>query len=46
VALDGLLEALRSAPVELSTMGRALDEDAAYFLSAAAAGRHAGGLLG
>jgi hypothetical protein len=45
VAVDGLLEALRASPVELSTMGRSLDEDTAYFLSAAAAGRHAGQLL-
>jgi hypothetical protein len=30
----------------LSTMGRGLDEDLAYFLTAAAAGRHAGRLLG
>jgi Protein of unknown function (DUF3866) len=46
VAIDGLLEALRGAPVELATMGRSLEEDPAYFLSAAAAGRHAGSLLG
>jgi hypothetical protein len=45
VPVDGLLDALRSAPVTLSTMGRGLDEDAAYFLSAAAAGRHAAALL-
>ncbi len=32
-------------PVPLSTMGRGLDEDLAYFLAAAAAGRHAGGLV-
>jgi hypothetical protein len=46
VPIDGLLEALRAAPVELATMGRSLEEDPAYFLSAAAAGRHAGSLLG
>jgi hypothetical protein len=33
--------ALRSSPVRLSTMGRGFDADPAYFLSAAAAGRHA-----
>ena len=43
--VDGLLEALRSAPVTLSTMGRGLDDDPAYFLCAAAAGRYAGTLL-
>ena len=36
--------ALRALPVRLSTMGRGLDEDRAYFLSAAAAGRHAAAL--
>jgi hypothetical protein len=41
VPTAGLDEALRSAPVGLSTMGRGLDQDYAYFLSAAAAGRHA-----
>ncbi|MFP5347065.1 MAG: DUF3866 family protein [Actinomycetes bacterium] len=46
VATDGLLEALASAPVRLSTMGRGLDEDAAAFLAAAAAGRQAASLLG
>jgi hypothetical protein len=45
VPVDGLLDALRSAPVSLSTMGRSLDEDAAYFLAAAAAGCHAAALL-
>lgn len=45
VAVDGLLDALRKAPVTLSTMGRSLDDDAAYFLAAAAAGRHAAALL-
>lgn len=45
VELDGLLDALRSCPVGLATMGRGLDEDAEGFLAAAAAGRHAGRLL-
>jgi Protein of unknown function (DUF3866) len=44
VPVDGLEEALRSCPVALSTMGRGLD-DLAYFLAAAAAGRHAASLL-
>ncbi len=44
VPLDGLYEALRDCPVRLSTMGRGLDEDPAYFLAAAAAGRHAASL--
>jgi hypothetical protein len=43
---DGLDEALRALPVKLSTMGRDLDTDHAYFLAAAAAGRHAAALLG
>ena len=38
---SGLREALESTPVRLSTMGRGLDEDAAAFLAAAAAGRYA-----
>lgn len=42
--IEGLEEALRACPVPLSTMGRALDEDLAYFLAAAAAGRHAASL--
>lgn len=45
VPVDGLLDALRRAPVKLSTMGRGLDEDTAYFLAAAAAGRYAAALL-
>ena len=45
VAVDGLLEVLRGCPVRLSTMGRGLDGDRAYFLAAAAAGRHAAHLL-
>jgi hypothetical protein len=46
VGVDGLEEILRACPVRLSTMGRGLDEDLAYFLAAAAAGRHAAHLLG
>jgi hypothetical protein len=42
---DGLDEALRAAPVRLSTMGRGLYEDHAAFLYSAAAGRHAARLL-
>jgi Protein of unknown function (DUF3866) len=45
VGVDGLADALRACPVRLSTMGRGLDEDLAYFLAAAAAGRHAASLL-
>ncbi|MFD8563076.1 DUF3866 family protein [Streptosporangium canum] len=45
VAVDGLHEALRGSPVRLSTMGRTLEEDLAYFLASAAAGRHAASLL-
>jgi len=45
IATAGLDEALRASPVTLSTMGRGLAEDHAYFLAAAAAGRHAAALL-
>jgi hypothetical protein len=45
VPVDGLEAALRRSPARLSTMGRGLDQDLAYFLAAAAAGRHAGRLL-
>ena len=45
VGVGGLDEALRACPAPLSTMGRGLDEDRAYFLAAAAAGRHAAVLL-
>ncbi|MFC7530795.1 DUF3866 family protein [Actinoplanes sp. GCM10030250] len=45
VPSDGLDQALRASPVPLSTMGRRLDQDHGYFLSAAAAGRHAAALL-
>jgi hypothetical protein len=41
VSVAGLREVLADCPVPLSTMGRGLDDDLAYFLSAAAAGRHA-----
>ncbi len=41
VSVDGLPDVLRACPVPLSTMGRGLDADLAYFLAAAAAGRHA-----
>lgn len=41
VPVDGLMDALRSCPVTLSTMGRSLDADPAAFLAAAAAGRWA-----
>lgn len=45
VAGDGLDAALRRSPAKLSTMGRGLDADHAYFLAAAAAGRHAAALV-
>jgi Protein of unknown function (DUF3866) len=45
VPVDRLEAALRGSPARLSTMGRGLAEDLAYFLAAAAAGRHAGRLL-
>ncbi len=41
VDVAGLDDALRASPVRLSTMGRTLDEDYAYFLTNAAAGRFA-----
>ncbi|MCI4066988.1 DUF3866 family protein [Micromonospora sp. R77] len=46
VPTDGLDAALRASPVGLSTMGRGLDADHAYFLAAAAAGRYAATLAG
>jgi Protein of unknown function (DUF3866) len=46
VSIEGLDEELRRCPVPLSTMGRGLADDPAYFLAAAAAGRHAAGLIG
>jgi hypothetical protein len=45
VSVEGLDAALRALPVPLSTMGRDLDADPAYFLAAAAAGRHAAAQL-
>jgi uncharacterized protein DUF3866 len=41
IGVEGLREILAACPVPLSTMGRGLDDDLAYFLAAAAAGRHA-----
>lgn len=41
VETTGLVEAMRDLPVRLSTMGRGLDADLAYFLAAAVSGRHA-----
>jgi hypothetical protein len=45
VSAAGLDAALRASPVRLATMGRRLDEDYAYFLTCAVAGRHAAALL-
>lgn len=45
VATDGLDAALRASPVPLRTMGRDLAGDHAYFLTCAAAGRHAAMLV-
>jgi hypothetical protein len=45
VGIDGLRDVLAACPVPLSTMGRGLDEDLAYFLAAGAAGRYAAGLV-
>jgi len=45
VSVDGLEAALQGSPARLATMGRGLAEDLAYFLAAAAAGRHASRLL-
>jgi hypothetical protein len=45
VDLTGLDAALLASPVRLSTMGRGLDADPAYFLAAAASGRLAARLL-
>jgi 8-oxo-dGTP pyrophosphatase MutT (NUDIX family) len=45
VSVAGLTDVLRACPVPLSTMGRGLDQDLAYFLAAAAAGRYAAALL-
>ena len=38
-SVEGLRAALEASPVTLSTMGRRLDADEAYFLAQAAAGR-------
>lgn len=46
VPVDGLREVVAASPVRVSTMGRGLDEDLAYFLTVAAAGRHTAALLG
>jgi hypothetical protein len=45
VNLSGLRTVLAASPIQLSSMGRGLDDDPAYFLAAAAAGRHAAMLL-
>ncbi|MFC4564629.1 DUF3866 family protein [Nocardiopsis mangrovi] len=45
VDTDGLETALADLPLRLSTMGRPFADDPAYFLAAAAAGRHAAALL-
>lgn len=45
VGTGGLLDALRTSPVPLSTMGRGLDADPAAFLASAAAGVRAVDLL-
>jgi Protein of unknown function (DUF3866) len=45
VAVDGLIDAVAAGPVEVSTMGRDLAADPAYFLACAAAGRHAATML-
>lgn len=46
VPVEGLDDALAASPVRLSTMGRGLAEERAYFLAQAAAGRHAAHLAG
>ena len=45
VELAGLDQALLASPVRMSTMGRPLDGDPAYFLAAAASGRLAARLV-
>lgn len=45
VDVNGLIDAVRATPITVSTMGRSVDEDAAYFLGCAAAGRHAAQIL-
>ncbi len=44
VRADGLVDALARSGLPLESMGRGLDEDTAYFVAAAAAGRHAAAL--
>jgi hypothetical protein len=46
VDVAGLRDAVAAGPVRVSTMGRGLDEDLAYFQACAAAGRHAARLIG
>jgi hypothetical protein len=46
VADEDLVEVLRPWALLLSSMGRGLDDDPVAFVAAAAAGRHAAGLLG
>lgn len=43
--IDGLTAAMLALPVTVTTMGRPLEADRAYFLASAAAGRHAVDLL-
>ncbi len=45
VPVDGLFEAMSQTPTPLSSMGRGLAADPAYFLAAGAAGRHAASML-
>ncbi|HEU4908861.1 MAG TPA: DUF3866 family protein [Propionibacteriaceae bacterium] len=45
VSLSGLRTVLAASPIPLSSMGRGLDDDPAYFLAAAVGGRHAAMLL-
>jgi hypothetical protein len=45
VEVEGMVEALATSPVPLSTMGRDLREDPAAFVAGAVAGRHAGRLV-
>ncbi len=45
VSVDGLVAAMSQVPTPLSSMGRGLAADPAYFLAAAAAGRHAASML-
>lgn len=45
IDIEGLLAAVETSPVDVSTMGRGLAEDQSYFIACAAAGRHAATLL-